>query len=274
MSRHRANQDLPYAKGLCFCHYTADTAVIGPSVAALNQRAQVGQDPLDYLGRQGTPLPLLESQLSGVRLVQLEHLLHLGGEALGVDLQVYLVVPQKAVTVYVRRTDRGPDAVYGGGLGVDHDVPVAEDPHPGREQLVVVAPAEPVGRDVVGVLGQEDLDVYTPGRRVGEARAHGPVRYEVGVGEVDVRGGPVYGLEVHRPDREDPHKGIVAVEDDARFPGAPSGGIQLRELGRAVGVPEVHEVVLDLAGRQPADLDVRVAPARGVERADVVAAEE
>src|SRR3712207_5296908 len=129
MSRHRANKTLPYANRLCFRHYTADTAVIGPSVSVLNQRAEVGQHPLDRLGRQGTPLPLLEGELSGVRLVQLEHLLHLGGEALGVDLQVYLVVAEEAVAVYVRRTDRGPDTVYGGGLGVDHDVPVRSEEH-------------------------------------------------------------------------------------------------------------------------------------------------
>src|SRR5215212_5984457 len=235
-------------------HYTADTAVIGPVGATLNQRAQGCQNPLDDLGWKGTPLPLFERELFSIGLVQLEHPLHLGGEASRVDLEVYLVVAEEAVAVYVRRADRGPDAVYGCGLGVDHDVPVAEDPDTSPQKLVEVAPAEPVRRD--------------------EAGPHRPVGDEVGMGEVDVLVGPVYGLEVHGPDREDPHVRVVAVEHGGRVPRALPARPQLRQVRRAVGVPEVHEVVFDLAGAQAPDPNVGVAPARRVEGADVVAAEE
>ena len=94
------------------------------------------------------------------------------------------------------------------------------------------------------------------------------------MGKVDVLVGPVYGLQVHGPDREDPHVRIVAVEVGGRVPRALAGGLKLREVGGTVGVPEVHEVVLDPASPEPADLDVSIAPARRVERADVVPAEE
>src|SRR5215218_5838874 len=276
-NRHRAKQVLPdpgTAKEYASLLYSGALLVIGPIASALNQRAQGSQRPLDDLGGERALLPLFEREFAGVGLVQLEHPLHLGGEAAAVDLEVYLVVAQQAVAVNVRRAHRGPDAVYGSGLGVDHDVPVAEDPHARLQKLVEVTPAEPVGGNVVRVLRYEDLDVHAPPGRLDEAGPHRPVGDEVGVGEVDLLVGPVYGLQIHGPDREDPHVRVVAVEHGGRVPRAPPAVLQLREFRGAVGVPEVHEVVLHLAGPEAPDPDVRVAPARRVERADVVAAQE
>src|SRR5215210_496282 len=276
-NRHRAKQVLPdpgTAKEYASLLYSGALLVIGPIASALNQRAQGSQRPLGDLGGEGAPLPLFEREFSGVGLVQLEHTLHLGGVAAAVDLEVYLVVAEQAVAVYVRRAHRGPHAVYGGGLGVDHDVPVAEDPHARLQKLVEVAPAEPVGGDVVRVLRQKYLDINAPPGGLDEAGPHRPVGDEVGVGEVDVLAGPVYGLQVHGPDREDPHVRVVAVEYGGRVPRAPPAVLQLREVRGAVGVPEVREVVLHLAGPEAPDPDVRVAPARRVEGTDVVAAQE
>src|SRR5215210_878973 len=158
-NRQRANQPSIRRGTPNHRHYTATR--LGPSrkdnrapveprgPMPLNQRAQGGEDAFDDLGREGPAFPLFEGDLARVRLVQLEHLLHLGGEVWRVDLDVRLVVAEQAVAVDVRRADRGPDAVNSGGLGVDHYVLVEVDPHPRLQELPEVPPGEPVGRYVV-----------------------------------------------------------------------------------------------------------------------------
>ena len=92
----------------------------------------------------------------------------------------------------------------------------------------------------------------------------------------DVVRGAVDRLEVHRPDREHPQPGHVAVHPD---PGLPVGrGLQQQGAyavpGPPVQVPEVGEGPGQVEHPRPGDPHVRVAPLGGVGGADVVAAHE
>src|SRR5215212_1381787 len=59
-------------------------------------RTRSGASPHSTASRRRPPLPPLERELLGVGLVELERLLHLGGEALAVDLDVSLVQAEEA----------------------------------------------------------------------------------------------------------------------------------------------------------------------------------
>src|SRR5215217_7354182 len=116
----------------------------------------------------------------------LQHFLHLCCEPATVDLDIQLVVAEHAEAVDVSAAYRRPQAVSGGGLGVDHDVPVKEDPDTVLQKIVEVASREPVRGDVVGLLGDEQLYVDAALCRVYQVRFHRPVGDEIGVGQIDV----------------------------------------------------------------------------------------
>src|SRR5918994_1276531 len=171
-----------------------------------------------------TAFPFFQGHLFGVCLVHLEHPLHLGCEPAAVDLDVQFVVAEHAEAVDVRAAYRRPETVSGGRLGVDHDVPVEEDPDTVFQKIVEVTPREPVRGDVVRLLGDEQLYVDATLRRVYQVRFQRAVGDEVCVGQIDVGVGAVYRLDVHLPYGEDPHVRVVAAHPDVRV--APSRRVQ------------------------------------------------
>src|SRR4051812_45816602 len=84
----------------------------------------------------------------------------------------------------------------------------------------------------------------------------------------------IHRLDIHSPDREDPEVRVVAVEDSARVPGALADRSDIGEVWGTMRVPKVHEVVLRLVGLVAPYPHVRVAPARSIKGAYVVAAQE
>src|SRR5699024_4276427 len=85
--------------------------------------------------------------------------------------------------------------------------------------------------------------------------------------------GPVDGVEVDRADRVDELPRDVAVHPDVGRPGAP---LRIGQLVSVPGaeVPEVDEGVLHLRDDVAGQPGMGVAPVGGVQRADVVAADE
>src|SRR5918993_3445244 len=221
-----------------------------------------------------TAFPFFQGHLFGVCLVDLEHPLHLGCEPAAVDLDVQFVVAEHAEAVDVRAAYRRPETVSGGRLGVDHDVPVEEDPDTVFQKIVEVTPREPVRGDVVRLLGDEQLYVDATLRRVYQVRFQRAVGDEVCVGQIDVGVGAVYRLDVHLPYGEDPHVRVVAAHPYGGVPVTLLVGGYPGQLLCAVGIPEVDESVVHLPGNIATHPDVRVAPSRRVKGPDVVATKE
>src|SRR5437588_2153034 len=101
----------------------------------LEHDAQGCQDQLTQLNVPGARDPLLERELDGVGLVALEDLFHPPGELRAVDLDIDLVVADRAETVQIGRADGRPNAVYRAGLGMDHRLAVAEDLDAGPQAI-------------------------------------------------------------------------------------------------------------------------------------------
>src|SRR5262245_5729889 len=100
---------------------------------------------------------------------------------------------------------------------MNHGLLVAEDADAGRQALREVAAGDPVSDHMVRGPGQQDLHVYTTGRRGFERVEQDVVWHEIRVGQVDVVFRTVNGLDVHVTDREGQAQRIGAAQGDQRI---------------------------------------------------------
>src|SRR5215204_4740822 len=221
-----------------------------------------------------SPLPGCEGELNGVRGVHPENLLHLAGHVGVEDLEIDLVVTKQADPVEVGRTDGGPLAVNGCRLGVNHRALVEKQPDSVAQQITVVAARQPVRDDVVGFSRHDDPDIHPARRRVDQGVQHVLVRDQVGVGEVDVVGGPVEGLEVHTANGVHHVARDVAMDPDVRLPAPRAEVWEGGATSTGEDVPVVDERVLNVPDDVACEAGMCVAPVRRVQGPDVVATEE
>ena len=121
---------------------------------------------------------------------------------------------------------------------------VQPDLHAFAQQLAVVGARHPVRQDVVGILGDQDLDAHASARSGDQGGEDLAVRDEVRRRDEHAVGRPLDRVDVHAADRVEQIVGQIELRCHVRAPRARTLIRQLRAGFGTEVIPEVHETVL------------------------------
>ena len=175
--------------------------------------------------------------------VVVEDFFHVLGKLARMELHIDFVVASHGQAVDVSSTDCRPHAVDAHRLGVNHGVLVEPDFDAFAKQGAVVGACYPVGHDVVGVFGDQNLDFHSAFCCCDQGLKNLFIWDEVGGGNQNVAGRALDCVDVHSANRVEDSLGCVECSGDFCMPLLRSG---VGQLGCTMGfevIPEIDESV-------------------------------
>src|SRR5713226_1750481 len=153
---------------------------------------------------------------------------------------------------------------------MQHGIPVANDANSGLQAISKVAMRNPVGHNMIGVPWYKHAHIYAaPDCRLQRFKEH-PVGHEVGSREEDELLCLINRSDVEIANGERQAHGLILTDGDTRV------NVQVMPMRyplvcRAEAIPEGNEGSGEFRRHRATQAQVRIAPLRRVNRADIVA---
>ena len=195
------------------------------------------------------------------------------GKRCTVDREIDLIVADQAQAIQIARSNGRPLPIDGTGLGVQHRVAVSKNANPTFQTVRKVAMGHPVCQNVVGLPRNQHPHIHATADRLLEGIDEHMIGDEVGGGEQNRVLCFVDGRNVEIANRKRRSHGFILADGQERVELV---RIPLRDalVDGTEAIPEPDECSRECRCSRAAYSQMRVTPLCGIQRTQVVAADE